>query len=161
MRILWIDPWTTTIWYSVLESKNWKIKIIDYWVISTLPKINIEVKLLEIWNDLKEIIKNFEIEKIVVEKLYFQNNAKTAIDVAQSRWVILYEAIKHNLIIEQYTPLQVKKAITWNWKANKKQLEKAIQILFWLENIPDYDDASDAIWMAYMWALNKNFLEKS
>lgn len=161
MRILWIDPWTTTVWYCILETENWKIKIIDYWVISTLPKINIEVKLLEIWNDLKEIIKNFKIEKIVVEKLYFQNNVKTAIDVAQSRWVILYEAIKHNLIIEQYTPLQVKKAITWNWKANKKQLEKAIQILFWLENIPDYDDASDAIWMAYMWALNKNFLEKS
>lgn len=55
------------------------------------------------------------------------------------------------------TPLQVKKAITWNWKANKAQLKKAIQILFWLEESPKYDDAADAVWMAYMWALNKNF----
>lgn len=154
MIILWIDPWTTTVWYCLIESQNSSIKIIDFWIIKTIPKINIEIKLLEIWNDLNEIIKNFWVEKIVVEKLFFQNNIKTAIDVAQARWVILYEAIKNNLIIEEYTPLQVKKAVTWNGKANKNQLKKAIQMLFWLEESPTYDDAADAIAMAYMWFLN-------
>ena len=75
--------------------------------------------------------------------------------------MILYESVKNNLLIEEYTPLQVKKAITWNWKANKKQLETAIKILFWLEQIPDYDDAADAIAMAYMWFLNGNNINKT
>lgn len=157
MIILWIDPGTTTVWYCLLEAKNSQIKIIDFWVIKTLPKIDLAIKLLEIWNDLNELFKNYKVEKIVVEKLFFQNNIKTAIDVAGARWVILYESIKNNLIIEEYTPLQVKKAITWSWKANKNQLKKAIKILFWLEESPTYDDAADAVWMAYMWALNKNF----
>ena len=151
MIILWIDPGTTTVWYCLLEDKNSKIKIIDYWVLKTAPKINLEIKLLEIWTDLVELIKT--------HKLYFQTNTKTAIDVAQARWVVMYEAIKNNLKIEEYTPLQVKKAITWNGKANKNQLKNAIKILFWLEEVPYYDDAADAIGMAYMWALNKNFLE--
>lgn len=157
MIILGIDPGTTTVWFSLIKAEKWKIEILDFWVIKTLPKINLSVKLLEIWNDLNEIIKNYKVEKIVIEKLFFQNNIKTAIDVAQARWVVLYEAEKNNLIIEEYTPLQVKKAITWNWKANKAQLKKAIQILFWLEESPKYDDAADAVGMAYMWALNKNF----
>ena len=156
MIILWIDPWTTTVWYSLIEADSTGIKIIDFWVLKTAPKINLEIKLLEIWNDLKELIKIHKVEKIVIEKLFFHSNAKTAIDVAQARWVVLYEAIKHNLIIEEYTPLQVKKAITWNGQADKNQLKNAIKILFWLEETPTYDDAADAIGMAYMWALNRN-----
>lgn len=156
MIILWIDPGTTTVWYCLLEEQNNKIKILDFGIFSTPPKIDLSLKLLEIWRDLNEIIKTYNVEKIVVEKLFFQTNVKTAIDVAQARWVVLYEAIKNNLIIEEYTPLQVKKAITWNGKANKAQLKKAIQILFWLEESPKYDDAADAVWMAYMWFLNKN-----
>ena len=94
MIILWIDPGTTTVWYCLLEDKNSKIKIIDYWVLKTAPKINLEIKLLEIWTDLVELIKTHKVEKIVIEKLYFQTNTKTAIDVAQARWVVMYEAIK-------------------------------------------------------------------
>lgn len=157
MIILWIDPGTTTVGFSLLKSKNQKIEIIDFWVLKTPPKIDLGLKLLEIWKDINDLIKNYNVEKIVIEKLFFHSNVKTAIDVAQARWVILYESIKNNLTIEEYTPLQVKKAITGNWKANKNQLKKAIQILFWLEESPKYDDAADAIAMAYMWVLNKNF----
>jgi Holliday junction resolvasome RuvABC endonuclease subunit len=70
--------------------------------------------------------------------------------------VVIYEAMKNWAKIQEYTPLQVKKAITWNWKANKIQLQNAIKILFRLETIPKPDDAADAIWLAYMWALNAN-----
>ncbi|RKW23651.1 crossover junction endodeoxyribonuclease RuvC [Candidatus Gracilibacteria bacterium] len=158
MIILGIDPGTTTVGYCLLEDKNSKIKIIDYGVLKTAPKINLEIKLLEIGTDLVELIKTHKVEKIVIEKLYFQTNKKTAIDVAQARGVVMYEAIKNNLKIEEYTPLQVKKAITGNGKANKNQLKNAIKILFGLEEAPFYDDAADALGMAYMGALNKNFL---
>ncbi|PZM85007.1 crossover junction endodeoxyribonuclease RuvC [Candidatus Gracilibacteria bacterium] len=157
MIILGIDPGTTTVGFSLLKSKNQKIEIIDFGVLKTPPKIDLGLKLLEIGKDINDLIKNYNVEKIVIEKLFFHSNVKTAIDVAQARGVILYESIKNNLIIEEYTPLQVKKAITGNGKANKNQLKKAIQILFGLEESPKYDDAADAIAMAYMGVLNKNF----
>jgi len=158
MKILWIDPWTTTTWFAIIEKKKWRYNLLDYWVFKTTPKIDLSIKLLEIWNDTNELIKNFKPELVVIEKLFFQTNLKTWIDVAQARWVVMYESIKNNKKILEYTPLQVKKAITWNWKANKLQLQNAIKILFSLETIPKPDDAADAIWLAYMWALNNNIL---
>ena len=154
IRILWIDPWTTTVGFAVIDKEKQDYTIVDFWVFSTTPKISINIKLLEIWNDISEIIKKYKPDIISVEKLFFQNNAKTAIDVAQARWVIMYEAMKHNLEIQEYTPLQVKKAITSNWQAKKLQLQKAIQIIFKLDEIPKPDDAADAIWLAYMGGLN-------
>lgn len=158
MIILWIDPGTTTTGFALIKKEKSDIFLIDFWVLKTTPKIDLSLKLLEIWTDINNLIKNNQVEKIVIEKLFFQNNIKTAIDVAQARWVLMYEAIKNNLKIEEYTPLQVKKAVTWNWKANKLQLKNAIKILFWLKSLAKYDDASDALAMAYMWALNENWL---
>ena len=154
IRILWIDPWTTTVGFDIIDKENQDYTIVDFGVFSTTPKISINIKLLEIWNDISEIIKKYKPDIISVEKLFFQNNAKTAIDVAQVRWVIIYEAMKYDLEIQEYTPLQVKKAITSNWQAKKLQLQKAIQIIFKLDEIPKPDDAADAIWLAYMGGLN-------
>jgi len=154
MRILWIDPWTTTVWFAIIDKQGQNYHIVDFWVFSTTPKIDISIKIFEIWNDIVEIIKKYQPEVISIEKLYFQNNIKTWIDVAQARWVVMYEAMKHNLKILEYTPLQVKKAVTWHWQAKKIQLQRAIQMIFQLDELPTPDDAADAIWLAYMWALN-------
>jgi len=156
IRILGIDPWTTTVGFAIIDKQNQIYSIIDYWVFSTTPKVPIYDKVFEIWNDIIEIIKKYQPDIISIEKLYFQNNIKTGIDVAQSRWVILYEAMKHNLAIQEYTPLQVKKAITGNGQAKKAQLQRALQIIFRMEEIPKPDDAADAIWLAYMGGLNSN-----
>jgi len=156
MIILWIDPGTTTVGYALVKKENNKITLLDYGVILTTPKIELKYKILEIWRDMSDIINQNKPDLITIEKLFFQTNTKTAIDVAQARWVILYESIKSNCSILEYTPLQIKKAITWNWKANKLQLQTSIKILFWLDHIPKPDDAADAIWLAYMWALNSN-----
>jgi crossover junction endodeoxyribonuclease RuvC len=163
MIILWIDPWTTTTGFAIIEKISKKeppndYNLIDYGIFSTTPKTDLSIKLLEIWTDIKELISKFNPDIISIEKLFFQTNTKTAIDVAQARWVILYEAMKNNLNILEYTPLQVKKAITLNWKANKLQLQNSIKIIFKLDEIPKPDDAADAIWLAYMWALNSNNL---
>jgi crossover junction endodeoxyribonuclease RuvC len=154
MIILWIDPWTTTVGFALIEKKKQDYSLIDYWVFKTIPKTDLNSKLLEIWNDIYEIIIKNKPDILAIEKIYFQNNIKTAIDVAEARWVIIYEAIKNNIKIQEYTPLQVKKAITWNGKANKIQLQNAIKIFFRLQSIPKPDDVADAIWLAYMWALN-------
>lgn len=154
MIILWIDPWTTTTGFALIKKENSTYSLIDYWILKTTPKIPLSHKILEIWTDIGTIIAKYNPEIISIEKLFFQTNLKTWIDVAQARWVIVYEAVKQGKIILEYTPLQVKKAITWNGQANKLQLQNAIKMIFRLEAIPKPDDAADAIWLAYMWALN-------
>jgi len=156
MKILWIDPWTTTTGFALMQKDSGKFSLLDYWVFSTTPNIDLSIKLLEIWNDIQDIIKSFKPDVIVIEKLFFQTNLKTGIDVAQARWVIMYEAMRADLKILEFTPLQVKKAITGNGSANKLQLQNAIKMILWLDTIPKPDDAADAIWLAYMWALNNN-----
>jgi len=153
-RILWIDPWTTTVGFAIIDKENQEYNIVDYWVFSTTPKQDLKFKLQEIWADFLELLNFYKPDILSIEKLYFQNNIKTWIDVAQARWVIMYEAMKNNLIIQEYTPLQVKKAIAWNWQAKKAQLQRALQIIFKMEEIPKPDDAADAIWLAYMGGLN-------
>lgn len=156
MIVIWIDPWTTTVWYAIVE-KSWiNKKILDFWVISTTPKIPFDEKVVEIINDLEDLLKKYNPEKAVIEKLYFENNSKTAIDVAWARWAIIYKLKSSWLKLEHYTPLELKSAICSNWKANKLQLQKAIQIFFNLESLPKPDDAADAIGLAYMWILKNN-----
>ncbi len=158
MRILWIDPGTTTIWFAIIDKNGMRNDIIDYWVFSTTPKMELSVKLLEIGMDMKQIIDQYKPDIVSIEKLFFQTNLKTGIDVAHARWVIMYECIKSDVKIVEYTPLQVKKAITWHGKCNKLQLQNAIKMIFKMDEIPKPDDAADAIGLAYMWALNSNFI---
>jgi len=156
MIVIWIDPGTTTVWYAIIE-KKWNTKILlDYWVLKTTPKISIWEKILEIAKDLNFLVEKYSPDRVVIEKLFFTNNLKTAIDVAQVRWMILYEFSKRWIEILEHTPLELKSAICSNWKANKLQLQNAIKIFFDLENIPKPDDAADAIGLAYMWILKNS-----
>lgn len=154
MIILWIDPWTTTTWFAICEKLWNKITLIDYWILKTIPKIWIDLKLLEIWNDIRMLIEKFNPNVVSIEKIFFTNNIKTWIDVSHARWVIIYECMRHSLKVFEFTPLEVKKWVTWSWKANKIQLQNAIKIIFSLKEIPKPDDAADAIWLSYIWALN-------
>jgi crossover junction endodeoxyribonuclease RuvC len=155
MKILWIDPWTTTIGFAIIEKADRTFKLIDYWVIQTTPNIALEHKLLEIWTDISALIKLHMPERIWVEKLFFNTNITTGIAVAHARWVIIYESMKAGIIPYEYTPLQIKKAITGSWAAKKAQLQKAILMIFKLNEIPKPDDAADAIWIAYMTGLER------
>ncbi|MDD2870715.1 MAG: crossover junction endodeoxyribonuclease RuvC [Candidatus Gracilibacteria bacterium] len=156
MIILGIDPGTTTIGFAIIKKENNNYSIIDYGVLLTTPKTDITHKVLEIGSDINTIIKKYNPDIISIEKLFFQTNLKTGIDVAQARGVILYESMIANKKILEYTPLQVKKAITGNGAANKIQLQNAIKMIFRLDSIPKPDDAADAIGLAYMGALNSN-----
>ena len=155
MKILWIDPWTTTIWFAVIEKVEREFRLIDFWVIETTPKIDLEHKLLEIWTDISELISLHKPERIWIEKLFFNTNITTGIAVAHARGVIIYESMKSAIIPHEYTPLQIKKSITGSWSAKKAQLQKAIQMIFKLDEIPKPDDAADAIAIAYITWLEK------
>lgn len=152
--ILWIDPGTTTIWYAIIQKNGQNYILQDYWVIETTPKLELSKKILEIGHDMRDLIERYSPDIVSVEKLFFTTNLKTGIDVAHARGVILYEIERSDIKLLEYTPLQVKKAITSNGQANKKQLQNAIKMIFRLNEVPKPDDAADAIGLAYMWALN-------
>lgn len=155
MRIIGIDPGTTTVWYAIIE-KDWgNFNLIDYWVIETAPKMPIEYKLVEIGTDISNLIDTHSPERIWVEKLFFNTNITTWINVAHARGVIIHEIARRGITLYEYTPLQIKKAITSNGQAKKSQLQKAIQMIFWLSEIPKPDDAADAIGIAYMTGLER------
>lgn len=156
MIVIWIDPWTTTVWYAISKKENNSISLLDYWVIETKPKIPFGDKLLEIAEDIEFLIEKYSPDKAVIEKLFFTNNITTWIDVAGARGVITYKFKKAWIAIEEYTPLQLKSAICWNWKADKLQLQNAIKIFYRLDSIPKPDDAADAIGLSYMWILKNN-----
>ena len=159
--ILWIDPGTTLVGFALLEKKWSDFSILDYGVFSTTPNTELGVKLWEIGSDFVSILQKYQPDLVSIEKLFFNTNITTGISVSHARWVIIYETIKQNIPYVEYTPLQVKKAITGKGSANKAQLQNAIKMIFRLDDIPKPDDAADAIWLAYMWWLNMNAMQNN
>ena len=156
--ILGIDPGTTTVGFAVIEKIGRQVSILNYGVITTPPKVGISLKLLDIAKDLEDLINTYHPTICGIEKLFFLNNQKTGIDVAQARGAILLVLQRKWLILHEFTPLQVKWGISGNGSAKKEQVQNALKIIFKLDSIPKPDDAADAIAIAYLASLQKNGL---
>ena len=143
--ILAIDPGTATTGYAILKQKDKKIGLVDYGCLVTPAKTEASQRLLTIAEDLDQLISKYKPEELVVEQLFFSKNVKTAMAVGQARGVILLSGAKHGLAIAEYSPLQVKQAITGFGQAEKKQVQKMVQSILGLEKMPTPDDAADAI----------------
>lgn len=101
-----------------------------------------------IFDELEVIIKKYKPDAMAIEKLFYNTNAKTVIDVAQARGVILLAAKKNGVSVFEYTPLQVKQSVVGYGRAEKKQVQEMMRILLKLEKIPKPDDTADALAMA-------------
>lgn len=148
MVILGIDPGYAIIGWGVLEYKANKFRVIDYGAVTTEAKTPFPLRLCDIYNGLCDIIKKYQPEVLSMEKLFYNNNAKTVIDVAQARGVITLAAQQNGLKIAEYTPLQVKQSVTGYGRAVKKQVQEMSRIILNLEKIPKPDDTADALAMA-------------
>ena len=148
--ILGIDPGTTTTGYGLIQTSGRTRSIIDYGVIHTEPLLEDIEKLLQLFRDITELFTTHSPTVCGVEKLFFTTNQKTAIQVAQARWVILLALSQAWATIHEFTPLQVKQGICGNGRATKKQVQNAVTILYKLEQPPKPDDAADALAIAYL-----------
>ena len=148
MIILGIDPGTTTTGFGIIEAEKNNLKLLDYGIIETKPKKPLAEKLAEIYKDVKRVIKETKPDLIAVEQLFFFKNVKTAMAVGQARGVILLAAERNKISILEFTPLQVKMAITSNGRAEKQQVQKMVQKILNLKNLPKPDDAADALAVA-------------
>lgn len=149
MVILGVDPGTAITGYGILKKDGPKQEVIDYGVITTDSKYTDSHRLLVLGKYLDILINTYKPDVVAVEKLFFFRNTTTVITVAQARGLVLYTAEKYGKIIKEYTPLQIKQAVTGYGKADKKQMQTMITKLLGLEKIPKPDDAADGLAVAY------------
>jgi crossover junction endodeoxyribonuclease RuvC len=146
MIILGIDPGTKRVGYGLIEKDGSKIKFLKAGILkieSPLP-----FNLLEIEKELSNLIKKFNPEILVVEKIFFMQNQKTGIEVAQARGAILLSALKNKIKIIECAPNEVKSAVSGYGFANKKAVEKMVKLILNKPDLNVIDDAMDALAMA-------------
>lgn len=148
MRILGIDPGYATIGYGIIEYDNFRFKTVAYGAITTTPDKSFPDRLCDIFEDMQTLIKTYQPQCLSIEKLYFNTNTTTAIDVAQARGVILLAARTEKIDIYEYTPLQVKQSITGYGRAEKHQVMEMVKNLLHLSAVPKPDDTADALALA-------------
>jgi crossover junction endodeoxyribonuclease RuvC len=145
MRILGIDPGTGILGFGVIDVERGKAQLVDAGVIRTPVKEDDAVRLLTIYEELTDIIAQNKPTIMSVEKLFFARNVTTAMTVAQARGVVLLCGMQSGMQIFEYTPMQIKQSITGYGKADKKQMQEMVRVILKLKEIPQPDDAADAL----------------
>lgn len=145
MTILGLDPGTATTGYGIIEKANNALVCVKFGCIKTHARLNSAERLMLLKTELTDIINYQKPDIAGIEKIFFTTNAKTAISVAQARGVVLETLASSGITIREYTPLQVKQAVTGYGKAEKIQVQKMVKLLLNLNEIPKPDDAADAL----------------
>lgn len=148
MVILGFDPGLATLGYGAIEAERGNAKVLDYGVVLTPKDENLAVRLCMLEEGVKKIIDKFRPSEIAVEELFFAKNVTTGINVAHARGVLLLTAVKECGRIFEYTPLQIKQALTGYGRADKNQIQQMVKTLLRLPSVPKPDDAADALAVA-------------
>ena len=146
MRILGIDPGTGILGFGIVDiDAKGKASLVDAGVIRTPVKETDSIRLETIYDELHEIITEFKPAVMSVEKLFFARNVTTAMSVAQARGVVLLCGRQHKLELFEYTPMQIKQALTGYGRAEKKQIQEMVRVILGLKDVPKPDDCADAL----------------
>lgn len=149
MRILGVDPGLATLGYGVIEKdERGNFRAVDYGVVTTPKEEGLPVRLAMLAEGIQKIIDTFQPAEIAMEELFFSKNITTGIAVAHARGVALLTCVKSCGKLYEYTPMQIKQALTGYGKADKKQMQSVVTSLLKLEKIPRPDDAADALAIA-------------
>jgi crossover junction endodeoxyribonuclease RuvC len=152
VTILGIDPGYDIVGWGLVKTD---LTLVDYGIIKTSPKDNLEERYLAIHQGLDDIIKKYLPEKAALEKLFFANNCKTAMSVSGAIGVIMLTLKLNNIPFADYTPKQIKQAITGSGSADKVQMQFMISRILKQKKIHGPDDASDALAIALCHAMSK------
>lgn len=148
MKVLGIDPGIAITGYGILQKKDNNVKMMKCGSIITDTSMDTSERLLIIYNSLTDVIKDFKPDRVAIEELFFNKNAKTVIQVGQARGVSILAAANQGVPVWEYTPLQVKQSIVGYGRASKKQIQEMVKLLLGLKEIPSPDDVADALAIA-------------
>ncbi|MEK7503447.1 MAG: crossover junction endodeoxyribonuclease RuvC [Patescibacteria group bacterium] len=162
MIIIGIDPGTATTGYGIVLAKNinsrskGNFKCLSYGSINTSPEMAMPQRLKKLHNELTKILKEHQPKIMVVERLFFFRNLKTAMPVSQAKGVILLTAAKKNIVVHEFTPPQVKMLIAGSGKAEKTLVQEKVKAIFGMKDVPKPDDAADALAIALTYVFARN-----
>ncbi len=148
MIILGIDPGYAIVGYGIINYEANRFQVLDYGAITTPAGMPFVERLDVIYKDLNMLFAKYRPQAMAIEKLFYNTNAKTVIDVAQARGVTVLAAHQNNAEIFEYTPLQVKQSVVGYGRAEKKQVQEMTRVILNLEKVPKPDDTADALAMA-------------
>lgn len=147
MRILGIDPGYGIVGFGIIDTDR-NNAVVDYGVIETPKEETFPVRLQRIEESLRVLFETYKPDEVAIEELFYFKNQKTVIYVAQARGVIVLASQKFCGKTFEYTPMQIKQAITGNGRADKKQMQFMVKNILGLASIPKPDDAADALAVA-------------
>lgn len=148
MIVLGIDPGTARTGYGIVAREGSKLQMLDYGCIETVDDRPLAQRLLLIHEALSDLIESHQPEAVGVERLFFNKNVRTATAVGQSRGVVLLAAAEHGLPILEFGPHEVKLAVTGYGRAPKDQVQRMVQMVLAMPELPRPDDAADALAVA-------------
>ncbi|MEX1336322.1 MAG: crossover junction endodeoxyribonuclease RuvC [Candidatus Limnocylindrales bacterium] len=148
MIVLGIDPGTARLGYGLVERQGSTLTMLDYGCLETINDRPLEQRLLLIHEGIDELIRSHRPEAMGVERLFFNKNVQTAMAVGQARGVVLLTAAQHGLPVLEYGPHEVKLAVTGYGKAPKDQVQRMVQLVLSMSQVPKPDDAADALAVA-------------
>jgi crossover junction endodeoxyribonuclease RuvC len=147
--VLGIDPGTATTGFGLVrELEDGSLEMVEYGIISTPKDLAAHYRLVQLYDDLRRLLKRHKPDSVAVEKLFFQRNISTAIAVGQARGVVMLAIAQAKLDVAEYTPNEVKQAVAGYGSADKKQVQEMVKVLLALTSIPKPDDAADALAIA-------------
>jgi crossover junction endodeoxyribonuclease RuvC len=158
--ILGIDPGTATMGWGVIRQEGSRLRYVQHGAITTPPTWGMPRRLGRLFDGVTQIVEGYRPDTVAVEELFFNTNATTAITVGQARGVALLAAYRAGIEIAEYTPLQVKQAITSYGRADKRQVQEMVRALLNLREIPRPDDAADGLAIAITHAFSSRMPEK-
>lgn len=149
MLVIGIDPGTAITGYGLVhEDESGNLTAVAYGVVKTPAKQPMPLRLLQLYRELKEIVLLHRPDGAAVEKLFFQKNVRTALSVSQGRGVAILALAEAEIDVSEYTPLEIKQAISGYGGADKAQMQQMVRALLDLDEIPSPDDAADALAVA-------------
>ena len=148
LRVLGFDPGTATTGYGVVDGSGNRLEHVSHGTIKTPAGMHFAERLKQIHDEALALLDRFEPDAVSIEKLYFKQNVTTGISVAQARGVLALAAIQREKPIGEFSPTEMKTAITGYGKAPKRQVQDMLKILLNLDAIPKPDDAADALGLA-------------
>ena len=158
MIILGIDPGIATLGYGVVDKdRNGNCRAIDYGVVLTPKEETLPVRLAILEEGVNRVIDRFSPEEIAMEELFFSKNITTGIAVAHARGVTMLACVKKCGRLYEYTPMQIKQALSGYGRADKKQIQQVVTSLLRLKSVPRPDDAADALAIALCHAFTSRF----
>jgi crossover junction endodeoxyribonuclease RuvC len=159
MQIIGIDPGVAITGYALIEEDRTIYRCINSGCIRTSSDLPPAIRLAAIYERVTELLKDYKPEALVIEKIFFSKNVRTAFQVGEARGVIILAAARSGLTIHEYTPLQVKQAVAGYGKAEKAQVQKMVQLLLKLPQQPAVDDEADAMAVALCYLQSRRFQE--